>query len=155
MCRGLIISPFMVEVSSLSLSVTLSEKTRVDDLERQRGREREIEREGEKNHPLRKKRKRKKCAWSAVNYSWRKQSAFPEGFGQYDAVISAYLNSLTTAIKTKIQSATSFLLKSCLWALYNKNLKELDTVGSDCVTPSKLTRLKTSLRTINNIHSNT
>ncbi len=56
----------------------------------------------------------KNARGAAVNYSRRKQSAFPEGFGEYDAVISAYLNSLTTAIKTQIQSATSCLVKSCL-----------------------------------------
>lgn len=58
--------------------------------------------------------KKKKHTWAAVNYSCRKQSAFPEGFGEYDAVISAHLNSLTSAIKTKIPSANSSLVKSCL-----------------------------------------
>jgi len=77
---------------------------------------------------------------------------FSEGFGWYDAVISAYLNSLTTTIKTKIQLKSSWLVKSCLWALTNKDPEELDTAGSDCVTPTKLTRLKTSLGTKNNIH---
>lgn len=57
-------------------------------------------------------KKKKKCTWAAVNYSRRKQNAFPGGFGEYDAVISAYLNSLTRAIKTQIQSATG--CQSCL-----------------------------------------
>lgn len=100
----------MVEVSSLSLAVTHGKKRQerlvLDDSNR----------EGEKkpNTPPSHPQKQEKRMWAAVNCSRRKQSAFPEGFGEHDAVISAYLNSLTTAIKTKIQSATSCLVKTCL-----------------------------------------
>lgn len=114
----LISTPFKVEVSSLTPSATVK-KARDDS-----------KRPGERD-----------CCIPPTSPCWscsgktmrgllviirRKQSAFTKKFGLYDSVISAYLNSLTRAIKTKIQSAASCLVRAAFQRL-TKNLGELDT----------------------------